>query len=59
MIRRKPNKKGMYEKTPVDGAFLAIQTLGEEKLIKGYHSWYRIYWNSRFVNTRSEHQIMK
>jgi hypothetical protein len=24
--RRKPNKKGMYEKTPVDGIFLAIQT---------------------------------
>jgi hypothetical protein len=36
--RWKPIKKGMYEKTPVDGVFLAIQTLEEEKLIKRYHS---------------------
>jgi hypothetical protein len=39
MTRWKPNKKGMYEKTPVDGVFLAIQNLGEEKLVKRYHSW--------------------
>jgi hypothetical protein len=29
ITRRKPNKKGMYEKTPVDGVILAIQTLEE------------------------------
>jgi hypothetical protein len=28
--RRKPNNKGMQEKTHVDGVFLAIQTLEEE-----------------------------
>jgi hypothetical protein len=39
MTRRKPNKKGMHEKTPIDVVFLAIQTLEEEKLIKKYHSW--------------------
>jgi hypothetical protein len=39
MTRRKPDKKGMYKKTLVDGIFLAIQTLEEEKLIKRYHSW--------------------
>jgi hypothetical protein len=32
MTRRKPNKRGMYEKTPVDGVFLAIQTLEEGKI---------------------------
>jgi hypothetical protein len=32
------NKKERYEKTPVDGVFLARQTLEEEKLIKRYHS---------------------
>jgi hypothetical protein len=31
----------MYEKTPVDGVFLARQALEEEKLIKRYHSWYQ------------------
>jgi hypothetical protein len=39
ITRRKPNKKEMYEKTPVDGVFLARQTLEEENLIKRYHSW--------------------
>jgi hypothetical protein len=39
MTRRKPNKKGMYEETPVDGVFLTRQILEEEKLIKRYHSW--------------------
>jgi hypothetical protein len=39
ITRRKPNKKEMYEKTPVDGAFLARKTIEEEKLIKRYHSW--------------------
>jgi hypothetical protein len=29
----------MYEKAPVDGVFIAIQTLEEEKLIKRYPSW--------------------
>jgi hypothetical protein len=42
ITRRKPNKKEMYEKTPIDGVFLARQTLEEEKLIKRYHSWYGI-----------------
>jgi hypothetical protein len=37
--RRRPIKKGMHEKTPFDGVFLAIQTLEEEKLIKRYRSW--------------------
>jgi hypothetical protein len=32
----------MYEKTPVDGAFLARQTIEEERLIKRYHSCYGI-----------------
>jgi hypothetical protein len=32
----------MYKKTLVDGAFLARQTLEEEKLIKRYHNWYGI-----------------
>jgi hypothetical protein len=32
----------MHEKTPVDGVFLAIQTLEEEKLIKRYHSGRKI-----------------
>jgi hypothetical protein len=39
MTRRKPNKKGINKKTLVDGVFLAIQTLEEEKLGKRYHSW--------------------
>jgi hypothetical protein len=34
----------MYEKAPVDGVFLAIQTLEEGKLIKRYHSWYLERW---------------
>jgi hypothetical protein len=36
--RRRPNKKERYDKTPIDGVFLAIQTLEEEKLVKRYHS---------------------
>jgi hypothetical protein len=32
----------MYEKTPIDGVFLARQALEEERLIKRYHSWYGI-----------------
>jgi hypothetical protein len=59
ITRRKPNKKEMYEKTHVDGVFLARQTLEEERLIKRYHRWYGVLWNTKFVNTRSEHQIME
>jgi hypothetical protein len=38
-MKKEAKKKGMYEKAPVDGKFLANQTLKKGKFIKRYHSW--------------------
>jgi hypothetical protein len=59
MTRRKPNKKGMYEKTPIDGVFLAIQTLKEGKLIKRYHSWWQKVEKSSKTHSWKYHEVVE
>jgi hypothetical protein len=59
ITRRKPNKKGMYENTHVDGVFLAIQALEEEKLIKRYHSWWQKVKNSSKTHSWKYHEVVE
>jgi hypothetical protein len=49
----------MYEKTPVDGVFLARQILEEgKKLIKRYHSWWQKLEKSSKTHSWKYHEVV-
>jgi hypothetical protein len=48
----------MHEKTSVEGVFLAIQTLEEEKLIKRYHSGSKKVEKSSKTHSWKYHEVV-